>query len=65
MPDREQKIRERAYQIWEQEGRPNGLAQEHWERASREIGAEEGSDPNSSGDPAPPTGIQSTGATAA
>jgi hypothetical protein len=26
-------IRQRAYQIWEEEGRPEGKAEEHWERA--------------------------------
>jgi hypothetical protein len=34
-PDRnkEPAVRERAYHIWEQEGRPIGRAQDHWERA--------------------------------
>jgi len=31
--DVEQKIREAAYFIWEREGRPDGCAQAHWERA--------------------------------
>ncbi|HEX2889564.1 DUF2934 domain-containing protein [Vineibacter terrae] len=39
MPTREEKIRERAHQIWEQEGRPAGQEAQHWERASREIDA--------------------------
>jgi hypothetical protein len=30
-------IRERAYAIWEAEGRPDGRAFDHWNRASREI----------------------------
>lgn len=30
-------IRERAYAIWEAEGRPDGRAFDHWDRASREI----------------------------
>lgn len=30
-------IRERAYRIWEQEGRPEGRAREHWEQAAREL----------------------------
>jgi hypothetical protein len=37
MPDREQRIRERAHSLWEQEGRPEGRDREHWERAMREI----------------------------
>lgn len=30
-------IRERAYQIWENEGHPNGFALEHWVRAEQEV----------------------------
>jgi hypothetical protein len=33
----ETRIRERAYAIWEHEGRPEGREREHWERAAREI----------------------------
>jgi hypothetical protein len=36
--DREQLIRIRAYEIWEQEGRPDGRELEHWARAEGEIG---------------------------
>jgi hypothetical protein len=35
--DKEQKIRERAYRIWQDEGRPKGKDAEHWERARQEI----------------------------
>jgi hypothetical protein len=35
---KEHAIRERAYAIWEQEGRPDGREWDHWERASREVG---------------------------
>jgi hypothetical protein len=35
----ESRIKERAYHIWEAEGRPHGRDREHWERASREIEA--------------------------
>jgi Protein of unknown function (DUF2934) len=38
---REQRIRDRAHQIWEREGRPDGQEQNHWERASREIDEED------------------------
>ncbi|WP_342643669.1 DUF2934 domain-containing protein [Rhodoligotrophos ferricapiens] len=41
MGDREQRIRERAHQIWEQEGRPEGRHDEHWERAARAIDEED------------------------
>jgi len=33
----EEKVRTRAYEIWEREGRPTGRAQQHWEQARREI----------------------------
>ena len=35
--DRETRIRKRAYEIWEAEGRPNGREREHWERATGEV----------------------------
>ncbi|EWY39342.1 hypothetical protein N825_06460 [Skermanella stibiiresistens SB22] len=31
------RIRQRAYEIWQQEGQPEGKQQEHWERAMREV----------------------------
>jgi Protein of unknown function (DUF2934) len=37
----EHRIRDRAYAIWEREGRPEGKDQEHWLRAEAEIAAEE------------------------
>jgi len=40
--DLEQKIRERAYQIWESEGRIDGRADEHWHRAIAEVTATAG-----------------------
>jgi hypothetical protein len=33
MNDREQQVRERAYCIWEAEGRPDGRAEIHWAMA--------------------------------
>ena len=30
-------IRQRAYEIWEQSGRPDGKAVEHWRQAEEEI----------------------------
>jgi hypothetical protein len=30
-------IRQRAYAIWDEEGRPDGREWDHWERALREI----------------------------
>jgi hypothetical protein len=37
MIDLEQKIRERAYQIWEQEGRVHGRDEQHWHKAKLEL----------------------------
>ena len=37
--DRERRIRERAYALWEQEGRPEGRHEHHWRQASQEAGA--------------------------
>jgi Protein of unknown function (DUF2934) len=39
--DREARIRARAHEIWEKEGRPAGEEQRHWDQASREIDASE------------------------
>lgn len=38
---REQQIRERAYAIWEGEGRPADQAEAHWLRAEAEVAREE------------------------
>lgn len=37
MSDKEQRIRVRAYAIWEGEGRHDGRAEEHWRQAELEI----------------------------
>ena len=37
----EQRIRERAYEIWERADRPEGKATEHWLQAEAEVAAEE------------------------
>lgn len=34
----EQQQRERAYRIWEEEGRPDGAHEDHWARAGKENG---------------------------
>jgi hypothetical protein len=39
--DREERIRQRAHQIWEQEGRPEGEAQRHWDRAAEDLDRED------------------------
>src|SRR3954454_5012285 len=37
MSDKERRIRARAYEIYEQEGRHDGRAEEHWQQPKREI----------------------------
>ena len=39
--DREERIRQRAHEIWEREGRPEGREQQHWYQALEEIAVEE------------------------
>jgi hypothetical protein len=38
---REQRVRERAYHLWEAEGKPQGRDVEFWERARELVGMEE------------------------
>ncbi len=38
--DKHERIRQRAHEIWEQAGRPEGAHMEHWEQAAAEIDAE-------------------------
>jgi hypothetical protein len=40
-PDREQRVRERAYHLWEADGKPHGQDVEYWERARELVGMEE------------------------
>jgi hypothetical protein len=46
--DLHERVRQRAYSLWEQEGRPEGQAEDHWRRAEAEVA---GVNP---GDEAPP-----------
>ena len=39
--DREERIRQRAYRLWEEAGRPDGSAQEHWDRAAQDLDRED------------------------
>ena len=39
--DRETVIRDRAYRIWEDEGRPDGKAEDHWNKAREQVEAEQ------------------------
>jgi hypothetical protein len=40
MSDTDQQIRERAYHLWEADGRPHGREEEYWERARELVGME-------------------------
>ena len=37
----EKRIRERAYRIWQEQGGPEGRAEDHWHRACRELDDED------------------------
>ncbi|RAZ87073.1 DUF2934 domain-containing protein [Mesorhizobium hawassense] len=37
--DRHERIRQRAHEIWEQAGRPEGAHMEHWDQATAEVDA--------------------------
>lgn len=39
---RDDRVRSRAYGIWESEGRKDGDHDRHWHQANRELGAEDG-----------------------
>ena len=39
--DETERVRQRAHELWEQEGRPEGRQDEHWARACRELQMEE------------------------
>jgi hypothetical protein len=59
--DEETRIRERAYAIWEREGRPDGRHGEHWAQACRELAAETtvgGAAPGVNPPPAPDSGVR-------
>jgi Protein of unknown function (DUF2934) len=40
-----EKIRQRAYEIWDREGRPDGRADDYWLQAERELAAAQANAP--------------------
>jgi hypothetical protein len=61
MDEREDRIRQRAYGIWEREGRPEGRDRDHWqeaERGDRPDGGGFGGDDGDGSLPEEPAGIQ-------
>ncbi|TCU09618.1 DUF2934 domain-containing protein [Rhizobium sullae] len=51
--DREDRIRRRAYEKWEREGRPEGEHERHWQQAEKEIEGEDGTGRSGEHLPAP------------
>jgi hypothetical protein len=43
MDDKEQRIRRRAYEVWERDGKPDNRAEEHWRQAELEEGSADAS----------------------
>ncbi|GGC05105.1 hypothetical protein GCM10011494_24630 [Novosphingobium endophyticum] len=54
MADQDGRIRERAHELWEKEGRPQGQEHKHWLQAEREIAAEGASKSTSAKGNSPP-----------
>ena len=46
----EERVRQRAYEIWLDEGRPDGRDKEHWQRAVAEVGEEHEQEPEAKGE---------------
>jgi Protein of unknown function (DUF2934) len=63
-PEYEQRVRERAYHLWEADGKPHGQDTEFWERARELIGMEESAgagllpNPQANPDSAAQTGVE-------
>ena len=63
MDAHERLISDRAYHLWEQDGRPDGRADEYWERARFLIGIAENPDSGTLPNPSIPT-VQNPNGTA-
>ncbi|HZS63152.1 MAG TPA: DUF2934 domain-containing protein [Xanthobacteraceae bacterium] len=40
----DERVKQRAYQLWEEEGRPDGRAESHWEKARELVAIEDNQD---------------------
>jgi hypothetical protein len=49
--DRDERIRARAYHLWESEEKPHGRAVEFWERAAELVGMEDSGNPGQKPNP--------------
>ena len=54
--DFEQHVRQTAYHLWEDDGRPDGREKEYWFRALEKLLAERGNPPASPSDTEPESG---------
>ncbi|WP_274627423.1 DUF2934 domain-containing protein [Arvimicrobium flavum] len=54
MPDKEKRIRARAYELWEREGRSHGSHERHWSEATRQVEVEMAAEGRQPGEQAPP-----------
>jgi hypothetical protein len=63
MDDVDQTIRERAYQLWDEDGRPEGRSDEYWERARFLVGIAANPEAGTLPNPSVPT-VQNPGGTA-
>jgi Protein of unknown function (DUF2934) len=59
-PTREHRVRERAYHLWEADGKPHGRDVEYWERARELVGTEESVSSARSPDATPPDRLRRT-----
>lgn len=57
-PEREARIRARAYRLWEEDGRPHGRDVEFWERARTLIGMEDSAGAGQVPNPTAPVAIR-------
>lgn len=57
--ERDQRIRQRAYRLWEEAGRPEGQAHDHWERAAQDLDRED-ADILREGSAGPKPGVKSS-----
>jgi hypothetical protein len=63
MDAHEKRIAHKAHELWEQEGRPHGRDQDHWEQARFLVGIEENPTAGTLPNPSVPT-VQNPGGTA-
>ncbi|QGZ66545.1 DUF2934 domain-containing protein [Paraburkholderia acidisoli] len=47
--EREERIRRRAYQLWQDDGAPDGKSDEYWSRAEKQVAAEYDAESDSGG----------------